>query len=130
MHDINRLTETTLLDNEKVKLKAESEVTLQFIRKKVNENDHSVLNQDDCQRGYDEPVTWYEAFKAKLNHISGRRLERSAGRVKLTEAITMLERQDGLLDGFNENLWNAAAESVTVKSKGEFCFTFKRVPLK
>ncbi len=123
---INRITDTTLLDDEEVKLKSESEVTLDLIRKKVNENAHSVLDQDEYQRGYDELVTRYEAVKTKLNHISEQRLERSARREKLTEAITMiLEQQDGLLDGFNESLWNATVESVTVKSKDELIFTFK-----
>jgi hypothetical protein len=37
----------------------------------------------------------------------------------------MLEQQDGLLVGFNESLWNATVESVTVKSKDELWFTFK-----
>jgi hypothetical protein len=70
-------------------------------------------------------VAWYEAVKIKLNHISEQRLERRARHEKLTEAITILEQQDGLLDGFNESLWNATVESVTVKSKGEMVFTFK-----
>ncbi len=43
---INKLTDTTLLDNEEVKLKNEGEVTLELIRKKVSENAHSVLDQD------------------------------------------------------------------------------------
>ncbi len=122
---INKLTDTILLDDEEVKLKSESEITLELIRKKVNENAHSILDQDEYQRGYDELVTRYESVKAKLNHIAEQRLERSVRREKLTEAITMLEQQDGLLDGFNESLWNATVESVTVKSKGELIFIFK-----
>ena len=35
----------------------------------------------------------------------------------------MLEQQNGLLDGFNENLWNATV--VTLKSKSKIWFTFK-----
>ncbi len=41
---INRLTDTTLLDDEEVKLRTESEITLELIRKKVNENAHSILD--------------------------------------------------------------------------------------
>ena len=83
---INKLTDTTLLDDEEAKFKTESEVTLELIRKKVNEYAHSVLDQDDYQRGYDELVTRYEAVKTKLNHISDQRLDRSARREKLIEA--------------------------------------------
>jgi hypothetical protein len=83
---INRLTNTALLDDEEVKLKSESEVTLELIRKKVNENANSVINQEDYQRSYDELVTRFETVKVKLNHISEQRLERRARHEKLTEA--------------------------------------------
>jgi hypothetical protein len=75
-------------------------------------------------------VNRYESVKVKLNHISEQRLERSARHEKLTEAmITMLEQQEGLLDGFSESLWNATVESVTVKSKGELWFTLKDIKM-
>jgi ribonuclease HI len=83
---INRLTNTALLDDEEVKLKSESEVTLELIRKKVNENANSVINQEDYQRSYDELVTRFETVKTKLNHISEHRLKRRARHEKLTEA--------------------------------------------
>ncbi len=90
----------------------------------VNENAHSIIDQDEYQRGYDELVIRFETSKTKFNHISEQRLERNAKREKLNE-VNVLEQHDGLPDGFNESLWNTTVESVTVKSKGEMIFTFK-----
>jgi site-specific DNA recombinase len=122
---IKAITDNTVLDAESAQLENESEVMLELIRKCVDENAHVALDQTDYQRRYYELATWYEATKKRLTEIDDQRLDRRAKREKLVEFIDILRRSDGFLTEFNEKLWNATVESVTVHSEHELTFKFE-----
>jgi len=122
---IHALTDNTALDAECVQLQNESEVVLELIRKCVDENAHAAIDQEEYQRNYSELATRYETTKKRLTELDYQRLDRRAKREKLVEFIATLTKRDGLLAEFDEVLWNAMVETVTVHGGHDLTFTFK-----
>jgi hypothetical protein len=60
-----------------------------------------------------------------LKQIDEQRTERKQSRQKMLEFIRMLEQTDGLLTDFDEGLWNATVETVTVKLDGRMVIRWK-----
>lgn len=121
---IQQLTDTTGLDTESTALQSECEVVASLMQKAITENSHSPLDQDEYIRRYEELAARYESAKKKLAENEAHRLERKARSEKLNDFIDRLEKCDGLLTGFDEELWNATVESVMVKSADEITFAF------
>jgi len=122
---ITALTDSTALDEECTQLQNESEVVLELIRKCVDENAHAALDQDDYQRHYNELASRYETTKKRLNELDDQRLDRRAKREKLVEFIATLTKRDVLLAEFDEGLWNALVETVTIHGDHDLTFKFK-----
>jgi hypothetical protein len=82
-------------------------------------------NKKAILAGYDEMATRYEASKKRLYELNEQRLDRRAKREKLVEFIATLSKHGGLLAGFDEGLWNALVETVTVHGGDKMTFKFK-----
>jgi hypothetical protein len=122
---IESLTDTTTLNAESVKLRSECEVVLELIRKCVEDNARDVLDQREYQEHYDALAARYDSAKKQLENMEERRADRYARRVQLTRFIDLLNQQDNVITEFDEELWNAAVESVTVNSDNSLSFKFK-----
>lgn len=122
---IKDLTDTSKLDKESVKLKREYEVVAELLRKCVEENAYNALDQAEYQERYTALVERYEGVKDGLDEINNRRLERNAKRESIAGFMRTLVEKDALLAEFDEELWNATIEKVTVHSEHEVTFTFK-----
>ncbi len=122
---INDLTDTSEFEKESAKFQSESEVAAELLRKCVEENAHSALDQGEYQQHYTSLVERYEAAKKGLDEIDNKRLERNAKRESIGAFIRMLEKSDTLLTEFDEELWNATVDAVTVHPEHEIVFTFK-----
>lgn len=122
---INALTDTSALDAESKKLRSESEALLELMQRSVDENANSTLDQEDFQRRYSALVDRREAAKSRMAEISNQMGVRRAKREKIEEFINILTLKDILLTGFDEDLWNATVESLTVHNVHELIFTFK-----
>jgi predicted nuclease with TOPRIM domain len=122
---IQVLTDNTALYDECAKLQDKIAVLLELIRKCVDENAHAALDEEEYQRHYNELATRYESIKKRLTELDEQRLDRRAKHEKLSEFIGTLVRCDGLLTEFDEGLWNATVESVTVRADNDLTFMFK-----
>ena len=67
----------------------------------------------------------YEAAQNGITEINDKMLERTAKRKKITRFLNDLKCHDNLLTAFNEKLWLATVESLTVHSESEMAVTFK-----
>ena len=67
----------------------------------------------------------YEAAKDGLRKIDDKRLESNAKRERIGVFIRELEQRDILMDEYNEGLWIATVDTVTVYSEHDITFTFK-----
>jgi DNA invertase Pin-like site-specific DNA recombinase len=122
---IAMLTDTVELDKESKRLRDECAVVMELIRKCVDENAHSAMDQGEYQERYNGLVARYEATKKRLDAIADEKQARVAKRENISRFLDDLRRRDGIIDGFDEELWYATVESVTVGFTGSLTFTFK-----
>lgn len=122
---IQALTDTSKLDKESNKLKSEIEIVTEMLRKCVEENAHSALNQEEYEERYKALAERYENIKNGLRGIDEKRLERSAKHENITAFIKDLEQREGLVTGFDEQLWLGTVEKVVVNTEEKITFVFK-----
>lgn len=121
---IKTLTDTSALKQEYARQQSERDVVEGLIRRLIAENAQGGLDPDDYARRETELVTRFEAAKASMIDIDAIIRERKTRRNKLAAFVRALEKQDGLIAEFNEQLWNATVESVTVYDINRMVFSF------
>jgi len=122
---IARLTDTSALDRDNDKLLEELETVTALLRSCVDENARSALNQAEYTRKYSELKDQFDRIQKDIAAVSNRRMEYVAKRQAIAEFIQLLQKQNGLLTEFDEELWNAAVEKVIIYVEREMKFVFK-----
>lgn len=119
------LTDTLSLEKRQAELKSEYAIVMELMRKCVEENARTILDQNEYNMRYDTLMERYEAAQNGITEINDKLLERTVKREKITRFFDDLKSQDKLLTEFDEKLWLATVESVTVHSESEMEVTFK-----
>lgn len=122
---IGVLVDTAALDKESAKLRDECAVVMELIRKCVDENAHSAMDQGEYQERYNGLVERYETAKSRLDAILEEKQARSAKRENISRFLEDLRQRDGIVEVFDEELWYATVDIVTVDSAGDLTFSFK-----
>lgn len=122
---IQTLTDTGKLDKEAEGLQEECAEVLELIQKGVYENARTAQDQEEYQRKNAGLVARYEAAKNRLDDIDEERQSRMARKEKTSRFLADLKRQNGLLTEFDEALWYATIESVTVHSDKDVAVEFR-----
>jgi hypothetical protein len=122
---IEVMTDTTAIDAESHALQEECKVIMELIKKCVDENACTVLDQEDYERRYNDLIERYEAAKERLNELSNIRQGLMTKHQDMTQFLETLMHTGNLITEFDENLWNAMVESVTVYSRGRLVLRFK-----
>lgn len=120
-----QLFNTEKLRAEQSQLQEELNVVAELIQQCVKENAHVALDQTEYQARYDGLVGRFEKTKARLDEVSSNIIEKQAEREKIEMFLAELERQDGIVTEFDENLWYSLLDYVTVFNKEDIRFTFK-----
>ena len=105
----------------------EADIAADLIRKCVAENTTTSQDQEAYLERYKGLKARNEAATQRLKQIEDQRTERKQRRQKMLEFIRMLENSDGLLTEFDEGLWNATVETITVQFDGSMVFSWKSV---
>ncbi len=100
-------------------------IVAELIRKCVAENATTSQDQEAYLENYKGLKARYEAATQRLKQVEYQQMERKQRRQKMLEFIRMLEQADGLLTEFDEGLWNATVETVTVQVDGRVVFRWK-----
>jgi hypothetical protein len=111
---IETLTDTSKLVKENANLQSKCEVVAELVRKRVEENAATVMNQQEYQERYTGLVERYEEIKLAIEDNMNKRQERNAKKKSIKDFMRMIEKNDILLDGFDEEVWNATIENVLV----------------
>ncbi|GHU83435.1 hypothetical protein FACS1894196_3300 [Clostridia bacterium] len=119
------LADTASLDKETVKVAGERDVLLGRIRQHVEGNARDAQDQETYGKEFDGLVAQLEAIEARLEKIVDERQTRAARKARILRFLEELRQADGLLMEFDETLWNAMVDTVTVYKDGEFKFAFK-----
>lgn len=122
---VRTLTDTAELDAEAEKLNEEIVEIYELIHRAMEENARVALDQDEYNRRNGELEERYDAAKRRLAVITDERQERMVRKEKLNRFLSDLRKRDGLLTEFDESLWRATVDSVTVHSEKNVAFTFR-----
>ena len=119
------LTDTHALDTEQEQLESESEVTMELIRKVIEDNAQKAMDQGEYERKYSGYCERYETARKRLAEIGELRLERNAKRTKIAMFLEKLESSAELVTEFDEELWYSTVDFVTVYEDMRMVFTFR-----
>ncbi len=119
------VTETNYIDRDIEKLQAENHVVMELMRVCVQENAHTAQDQEEYVHKYTALVGRYQEIKDRLGKLTDKRQERIVRRGQMKSMLHDLEQRETLLDEFDEDLWYATIETVTVKISGELVFRFR-----
>jgi hypothetical protein len=121
---IAALTNTEKLEKQAADLGGEIEELLELMQKMITENASTAQDQNKYTKKYNGLLARYEAAQAKLDGVNNERMMRSAKREKMRQFFADLAECHATITEFDENLWYAMIESVTV-SESTAVFTFK-----
>lgn len=126
--DSNEITDiiadTTALKKKGAALSAKCDVVLTWIQNCVDENSHAVQDQKQYQQRYNTLCAEYEDTKSQLSDIHDKILTCNAKRENMKQFFSSLNHSDGPIADFDELLWYATVETVTVNEKNA-AFMFK-----
>ena len=122
---LQTLTDTTTLEKKRAELQSEYDIVMELMRKCVEENARTPLNQDEYSQRYNALAERYQAAQNGIAETDGKLADQAAKREKITRFLDDLKQRDGLLEEFDEKLWLATVESATVNSESEVTIIFK-----
>ncbi|MCR4615608.1 MAG: recombinase family protein [Clostridiales bacterium] len=120
----NALTDTAALDAKLDNIRQEMEIVAGIIRKCIEENSSTALDQDEYNTRYNGYVGRYEAAKRQFDRLSNERQNKIAKAKAIDRFIHTVRSRDGLLKEFDPHLWIATVEEVTVTRDGKMLFRF------
>ena len=121
----NLLTDCTEIDEKQQTVLQELEVVSELTRKYITENSRTAQNQDEYNAHYNALVERYEKLQKKSFSLQKQKEERLAKRDLIGGFILELSKCKELLTEFDEQLWIAAVDKVTVFEDGKLLFAFK-----
>jgi len=122
---ILELTDTTKLDGKISELNEKLSLAAEQIKLLVKENSRTTLNQAEYEERYHKQSAEYFTI---ANTITELEKEKTLLKNKLKEVQVVLDTirtHDSPIDEFDENLFFALIENITVNSKTELVFCFK-----
>jgi site-specific DNA recombinase len=119
------LTDTYESDKEVDKLQNEIEVVSEMIRQCVEENAQSAMDQEEYNKRYNGLAARYEKIVDRLEKVEEQRQGRHVKQKKLETFISALLKKDMIISEFDETLWHAVIDKVTVYAEDDVKFTFK-----
>ncbi len=95
------------------------------VEKCIYENAHVAQDQSEYQKRYDNLSAKYDEAKAKLDAISQQISDKKARRATIEQFLKTLQKQDSLIDSFQQNLWCGMVDYMVAYSKDDIRVTFK-----
>ncbi|CAB1255350.1 Recombinase [Ruminococcaceae bacterium BL-6] len=118
------LTDTSQLESDLRKLEAECDVATGLLRKCIDENAHAAISQEDYETKYAALAARYEAAKGKCDNMNEKILQRKLKANRIEAFFKTMETSD-IVTEFDEGLWNATVDSLTVYSKKKIVLKLK-----
>ena len=123
MQDI--LTDCSEIEEKQKLILQEMEVVAELTRKYIMENSQTAQNQDEYNFHYNAFVERYEKLKKKSLALQKQQEERLSKRDLIGGFILELTQCKELLAEFDEKLWIALVERVTIFQDDRLTFEFR-----
>lgn len=122
---IEMLADTSRLDADALAAEEEQAVVMELLKRCVEENARVAQDQEEYQKRYDGLAARYEGIKETLDRIAAERRARNGKRAQLLRFFSELEVRDGLLTEFDEEIWYATVDTMTVARDGTVTVAFR-----
>jgi hypothetical protein len=119
------LFSTTSLEKERRELRDEITVVAELIQKGIEENARTAIDQNEYVIHYEALAERYNTAKKRLDDVEGIIAEKKSRKGLMEKFLADLAAQDGILTEFDEEVWTAFLDYVTVGRDGKMVFTFK-----
>ena len=122
---IETFTDTAGLDGEAEVLRERMAGLYARIEALVDENAHRSQVQNEYQQQYEDLSASYEKVKSRLVEVTAEKQSRMARWEQLQRFIDTVRGRDALLCEFDEGLWRATVENITVHSLKDIRLKFR-----
>jgi DNA invertase Pin-like site-specific DNA recombinase len=122
---LSALCDTESIDTELETLRQEIEVVAELSRKAIYENAHVAKDQVEWAKQHNGYIERHGKLTARTEALETQKQERQAKRLMLESYIGEIESRPLVIAEFDELLWTAAIDTVTVMRDGQMVFMFK-----
>ena len=122
---LEMLSDTAAMDTEAEILGERSAGLYSQMEALVEDNARRLQDQEDYAKRYDGLFSRYDEVKARLDEIAAERKQRQIRRDKILAFIETVRERDALLVEFDEGLFRATVEEITVFSETDVAVTFR-----
>lgn len=119
------LADTSVLEKKWNDLQNEHDATLGRMRLDMEENTRGVQNQEEYNRRYRMMKEECKELKIRIMNVNDEILEQNARKEKIRRFLDELRQMNDLVTEFDENLWYATVEMVTVNPDKSLTFVFR-----
>lgn len=119
------LADTSESEKELEKLQGEHESLIDRMHSYMEENKREIQDQEGYNRHYSEMMEELKRSGNQLNQMKDKILEQSTRKERIRRFLYELRQVDNLITEFDEDLWSATIELVTVQMDKTLIFTFK-----
>ena len=123
--EIESLIDTMPFDEQTARLRIECAKVFAEVDDWIALNARTIQDQKVYQKRYVELVAKYDQAKHQLKTLEKEKKERAAKKENLQRFLKVLEQTNTAINDFNESLWRATVESVTIYPKTDLLFTFR-----
>jgi site-specific DNA recombinase len=118
------LTDTSQLESDLHTLESERDVATELLRKCIDENAHAEISQEDYETKYAALAARYDTAKGKCESMNEKILQRKLKANRIDAFFKTMESSN-LITEFDEGLWNATVDTMTVYSKKKIVLKLK-----
>jgi len=108
-----------------LKLQDEHNLELQAEFDKINEQLKEYVKFGGKDADYSKLNVRYEKVTAEIDTEEQLAIERKGRIAKMQEIMRVLKNSESILEAFDENIWTAIVETLTVFHDGSMVFLFK-----
>lgn len=119
------LTDCAEIDTELEELLQEIDVVSELTRRCIEDNSHSAQDQDEYAIRYNGFVERYESAKVRVEKLQAKRAERQAKADSIGTFMFELMERENTITEFDDRLWLASVDIITVHSDGRLVFRFQ-----
>lgn len=119
------LTDTAEIDERIVRLQEAQEDACTLLQKHVDDNMRIAQDQEAFWKRYEEYEARVNELAAELDSLKVLRLKRIQKSEIIGAFMFEFYERDGVIETFDERLWIASVDTVTVYKTGEMVFRFK-----
>lgn len=122
---INRLTDSKELEKARDQISSQMKDVETLVEGMVAKNANTLLDQEEYKKRYDEYSKQYHELKDRRSQVNADIGQLKIRRSRMQVYISVLKGRKTLLRSFDEGLFSATVESVTIRTDRHAVFKFR-----